>query len=503
MNLKCFRRIEVKKPLVEDRRITAKYEVETDGGKKEFKLIHKYEEDIKTDLTIEFAKLMVAIPVVNYGLFSDEITLSYSIDEKDADFLREAMEITARDIFVNRIVIDTGFIREGYMLKPEEVTPENAKPRAKINFKKVKTNEERKNLKPNYNKCAVMTSGGKESLLTFAVLKEIGADIYPCFFNESGRHWFTALTAYRYFKRKIKETKRVWCNVDRLYNFMLRNMKIIISNFQRIKSDIYPIRLFFFEHFIFSFLPIIYKYRIGNILLGSEYDDPTGLSYELNGIRHYYGVYDQSQEFDKYMTSWFKEKGYNFLQWSAVRPISGLIVERVLSRRYPNFFKLQRSCHSTHVERGKIVPCGTCGKCAGIIIFLLANGVDPEEIGYKRKHINRVINKLDLMVRERKIRLDRSELEHSLYLISQRLKYELPYAVKHGHVEYLHFDPMNSHFDNIPFIFREKIYRVLEGYTKGYAYFSNGEWKEIKREEALKGAPILEGNTYRGSLNEI
>ncbi|MFP3912873.1 MAG: hypothetical protein ACLFUT_12435, partial [Desulfobacteraceae bacterium] len=40
---------------------------------------------------------------------------------------------------------------------------------------------------------AVSSSGGKESLLTYGLLQELGIETHPLFVNESGRHWFTAL----------------------------------------------------------------------------------------------------------------------------------------------------------------------------------------------------------------------------------------------------------------------------------------------------------------------
>ncbi len=46
---------------------------------------------------------------------------------------------------------------------------------------------------------AVLSSGGKDSLLSFGLLRELGCEVHSIFVNESGRHWFTALNAYRHF----------------------------------------------------------------------------------------------------------------------------------------------------------------------------------------------------------------------------------------------------------------------------------------------------------------
>jgi len=477
-DLKCFDRISIEPPVVERRRISAVYKVEGDGFSDEFKLINSYEEDLDGSLAEKFARLMVLMPSINYGLFSDEIRVNYGLTEEEIDFLKHNMKATAGDIFVNRIAKRTGFIREEYI--PKDFGPNDAEVRAKIYVKEVIRDPV--DLKLDYRKCAVMSSGGKESLLTFGILREIGCDTYACFFNESGRHWFTALTAYRYFRDRYP-TLRVWSNVDRFYMFMNRRMRIIVPKFERIKADIYPVHLFFFEHFIFSFLPLLYKRRVGNIVMGNEYDDPRGQSYEVNGIKHYNAVYDQTQEFDKYMTNWFRRSGFNFRQWSAVRPISGLIVERILFNRYPELFKLQRSCHRTHIEGGTIVPCGKCIKCNGIMTFLLANGIDPRLIGYKREDIEDLPRRIERGM----VRLDRSELEHSSYLINERYGSKISVARRDETVEMMHFDSRNSHLDNIPEEFREGIYRIFLQYTKGIVYLRGEEWVPIDLEEALRG----------------
>jgi hypothetical protein len=484
VDLKCFVSITVTNLRIQKKRITADYMFEMEDGEfLKYKLIHTYKEDIITDKTREFASLIVSVPIVNYGLFADKLVFDIPLNQKDTDFLKDMTKVTAHDIFVNRIVHKTGFLREEYVPDPDTVKPEDAEPKAKLVFPRI-LDTNLNSIELDYDKCAVMSSGGKESLLSYAVLKEAGCEVYPCFFNESGHHWFTALTAYRYFREHEPRTMRVWSNVDRLYTFMERRMKIIKPGaFKKDRPEIYPIRLFFFEHYVFSFLPLLYKRRIGNIILGNEYDDPSRASSFFKGIKHYNAVYDQSQEFDKYMTKWFEKRGFEYKQWSPVRPLSGLIVERILANRYPELFRLQRSCHSVHIENGVIVPCGACSKCNGIILFLLANGIDPRIIGYKPQHINSVLDR----IKKGLIRLDPDELEHSLYLLSKRTGKEIEGSHRHDHVESIQFDPMNSHLDNIPLQYREKLYEIYEQYTKGYTYLTPNGWILISREEALKG----------------
>ncbi len=475
--LKCFDYILIEKPKVSARRISARYVLGIDGEELDYKLIHRYHERIPK--VEAFARLVSIIPAINYGLFTPEIRFDFPLDHRDLRFFHDMMEVTARDIFVNRIAQPSEFIKPEFV--PKVVTPEMAEPMAKLLPENIE--EEPMDFEPDYSKCAVMLSGGKESLLTYGLMKELGCEVYPFFYNESGGHWRVAIPAYRWFRENEPRTKRVWSNADRLYTFIEKNMKTL-QNVGKPKAEVYPIRLFFFAGYSFAFLPLIYKYGIGNLLFGNEYDDPRGYA-PFHGIEHYNATYDQSQDFEIYMTRWFEERGLSIRQWSAVRPITGLIVERVLYNRYPGLFRLQRSCHSVHREGDDYVPCGKCFKCNGVLTFLLANGIDPTLIKYKPEHVESLAER----IKAGKIRLDRDELEHSLYLIKQRNP-DFPLDGKpHWHVEMVHFDDKSSRLDNVPLEFRKGLYSIFEKYTRGYVYSTGERWVRITREEAVKGVP--------------
>ncbi len=481
-NLKCFDRITVHGIKAKSKGFQVSYTLEYDGLKKSYTLIQSYREKFEERQLEEVAKLVSLVPVTNYCLFTEEVRFDFPLHELDYKFFTDMSDATARDIFVNRIVERTGLIRDEYVPNPEDVQPDDAKPRAHVDLPETFSGTSL-DFETDPSSCIVMTSGGKDSLLTYSLLREIGMRVYPCFFNESGRHWLVALKAYRYFSANIPETRKVWSNLDRLFTFIERNMKIVVPNFLRRSKELYPIRLFWFEHYAFSFLPVAGKYGIGNICFGNEFDDPSNLTFEFKGIKHYYATFDQSQEFEKYVSNWFEQRGINVKQWSPIRPVTGLVVERVLTRRYPEIFKLQMSCHSPILKGGSLAPCGKCSKCTGILLFLLANGIDAALIGYKRRHY------LDLPRRilEGKYRLDESELEHSAYLANSIWGLNLPRGVAHPHVETMHFDPVSSHADAIPYCeLRERIFDILEPYTLGYTILQNGEWVETTRETVLR-----------------
>ncbi len=75
------------------------------------------------------------------------------------------------------------------------------------------------------------SSGGKDSLLSYGLLRELGVETHPVFVNESGRHWFTALNAYRGMKETVPNTGRVWTDCDRVYNWMLRRLPFVRQDY--------------------------------------------------------------------------------------------------------------------------------------------------------------------------------------------------------------------------------------------------------------------------------
>jgi hypothetical protein len=326
----------------------------------------------------------------------------------------------------------------------------------------------------------VLSSGGKESLLTYAMLKEIGADVHPLYVNESGGHWRTALPAYRYFKENYQNTTKVWTNVDRFYTFMLDQMRIVKKDHREVWEDTYPIRLCIFPVYVFVLLPIFVKRRIGNLLIGSEFDDPRVSSY-FSGIQHFFGVYDQTQGFDIRMEQWFSKRMPGMRQWSAVRAISGMIVERILTSRYPEIRRLQRSCHSCRFNHGDLLPCGKCSKCQGVLLFLLANNVEPSIMGYTAVDVSALPSR----IAEGNLRLDEDEKNYALFLA--KLLPNLNQETRH--IETIHINKPTSDLHLLPAQFRPQILEILKNYTKGFSALKGESWVNVSEpSDLVKGS---------------
>jgi hypothetical protein len=477
LNLQCFESVEVSEPVLQGNSArTAVSCIDLEGKKAYFQLQAKYGENIAQDY-LGFLRMASIMPLLNYGLFAKEIKLNFALSEADFSLVQDFLEIFSKDIFINKLVRK----KNPYILPHYVLTKDNAQNGKELSQARITPKNILKDTPiatdPNENSCGVLSSGGKESLLTYGILKEIGAEVHPLYVNESGGHWRTALPAYRYFRNSFPNTTRVWTNVDRLYMFMLDHMRIIRRDHRRIWADTYPIRLCIFPFYVFLLLPIFAKRKIGNILIGSEFDDPRTSPY-FAGMRHYFGVYDQTQDFDARMEKWLHERMPGMHQWSAVRSISGLIVERILTSRYPKLARLQRSCHSCRFDRGDLLPCGKCSKCQGILLFLTANKVDPSIMGYDHEDVT----SLPTRIAEGNLRLDENEKKYALFLsgLSPNVNDR-----ETGHIETIHFHKQTSDLQLLPARFRSKIIRILARYTKGYSLLKDGSWVKVLKPSDL------------------
>ena len=471
----CFSSIDLFEPKINKKSAETKIVLnKIDETKNEFILRLKYDENVSQE-HFPIMRLAFCMPLLNYGLFSKKINLNFAISKTDLKLLSELNKVFSKDIFVNKILRRRAdYILPEFLPNEENVKTEDALPKAEINPNKIYQDFP---ISKNMDKksCGILSSGGKESLLTYGMLKEIGCKVYPLYVNESGGHWRTALTAYRHHKKNEPNTQKIWTNVDRFYVFMLDNLKFIRPDHRKVWADTYPIRLCIFPFYVFSLLPIFSNKKIGNLLIGSEFDDLRAKPFYLR-IPHYFGIYDQHQDFDILMNDWYDKRLQGLYQWSTVRNISGLIVERILAKRYPELASLQRSCHSCHFENKDIIPCGECSKCMGVLLFLLANKLDPKIMRFKDKDIELFSKR----VSSNSLRLDEDEKNQSFYL--SRIRNKTLQVKSIAHVEKIHINQDNCDSELIPNHLRNNILKIIKEYTTGFCELKNKNWISVRKE---------------------
>jgi hypothetical protein len=290
--------LEVGPVSVEADRLAMPYRVTCGTETEQIELRYRYDEPVfepQETASRNLASLIGAQVALNYGMFCRQMVFRGAFQDTDRKFLLEMLANTAKEIYVKKLLQPNPFLRE-------EFVPQTVEKRANYVQAKVEFEDEGEGLtagrwQSSPDRFSILSSGGKDSLLSFGILRELGCETHPVFVNESGRHWFTAVNAFREFERSVANTSRVWTNCDRVFGWMLRQLPFIRSDFQRLRSDDYPIRLWTVAVFLFGALPILRKRQIGRLLIGDEYDTTIRASYL--GVPHYDGLFDQSRVIDQ------------------------------------------------------------------------------------------------------------------------------------------------------------------------------------------------------------
>jgi hypothetical protein len=481
-----LRSLRIHKPIITPRRVQAVYEIiDLDGNTFTNTLFYTYNDKLfnKKDLADQnLASMMVAQVAMNYGLFCRELIFDGNYDKTDQQLIKDMTENTSREILCNKLV-DNPFLTEEFTglvpEKRERYTQAEIKftqPACKIDSAPACHGTTGRFAKANPEAYAILSSGGKDSLVSYGMIKEFSYP-HPIYVNEAGRHWFTAVNAFRRFRESEPRTNKVWCNSDRIFNWMLRHLKFIKPNYASIRADIYPVRLWTVSVFLFGVLPIALKQGLKNIIVGDEYDTTEKKS--LNGITHYAALYDQSKYFDNAMTRFYARKGWDLYQFSLLRSMSELLIMKVLLKRYPDLQKEQVSCHAAHEHEKRMYPCGKCEKCRRIIGMITALESDPKNCGYSDLQIELALQKLS-NTSIKQIGSDAAHLYHMLLEKGAIEKNEFTkrLAKSHPRVMELRFDEQRSNLEDLPEYVRLPLFNILDEYADGAVIRKNNGWED-------------------------
>ncbi len=462
-------RLEIGPVIIESKRLKMPYRIIQGDKEDQIELIYTYEEkvfDRHDPVCMNLASIIGAQLALNYGLFCHRMIFHGRFDETDRRFLTAMADNTATEIYVKKFLEHNPFligeaahiqaqIKESYLNATLEFPDE--------------INSSDPDSIPQWEMDAarhcILSSGGKDSLLSYSLINEMGLETHPLYVNESGRHWFTALNAYRHFKDHIPNTGRVWTNCDRVFVWMLKHLPFVRQDFARFRADEYPIRLWTVAVFLFGVIPLMRKRRIQRLIIGDEYDTTRVCNHQ--GITHYDGLFDQSLYFDEALTHYYEDKKWNIRQFSILRPLSEILIQKILSVRYPHIQEHQVSCHAAHREGGRIYPCGVCEKCRRIIVMLKVFGIEPSQCGYKESQVPFAVEGLV----KRGINQESAGVNHILYMLSQKKLLSASLLEgrtlePHPEVMRLRFDPGISPADSIPEDLQQKLYSILQQHTE-------------------------------------
>ena len=164
---------------VEPKRVKAVYTiVKNDGSEEKNDLIYSYDNtyfDRKNPNDVNLASLMVVQVALNYGLFFENIEFDGLFDQADQRFLHDMMENTSKEILVNKFLSKNEFLKPPFdTITAEKMDRYSA---AKLTFTNTRFYHlalKQDSAKTDKSHYAILSSGGKDSLLTYGLIKEIG-----------------------------------------------------------------------------------------------------------------------------------------------------------------------------------------------------------------------------------------------------------------------------------------------------------------------------------------
>jgi hypothetical protein len=189
--LQVFDRLEVGPVKLEPRRLTAPYRLFWNGREDQTELIYSYEETVFDRSEAEsqnLADMIAAQLALNYGLFCRSVVFHGTFDKLDRRFIRDMAENTAREIYVKKFIEPNSFLTGGVISRLPAMKMQNYL-RAELKFPESSASQTPTKWllwSTDKHRHCILSSGGKDSLLSYGLISEIGREVHPIFVNESG-----------------------------------------------------------------------------------------------------------------------------------------------------------------------------------------------------------------------------------------------------------------------------------------------------------------------------
>jgi len=292
--------------------------------------------------------LAAVLPILNYLPFCRSLRVEGPLDAGDAEWVGRVAEATAREIQRQKLTPENPYLRTevlGHLSKGAL-----ASPAIRSNTPRVPPSR----IEVDGGRAAVLLDGSAEGLLSWAILKEIGAEPLGIVFDNPATRLGAATNLYGPFQaRHPGQVAVIWTNLSHLYDFFLRHLDFLRVNYQSVHADTTPLRLFEAEVGVLAALPLLWARGRGHMVTPRRTESLERRSAAVGG--QVPPAFDQTRAFDDFSTRFFGRKGWGVQQWTLLRPASELVVQRALGKRYPDLFSLQVGCLRPRVETRRSV----------------------------------------------------------------------------------------------------------------------------------------------------
>jgi hypothetical protein len=221
----------------------------------------------------------------------------------------------------------------------------------------------------------VSLSFGKDSLLTWAVCKELGLSpqtsyiVEPLLLYEEKHKDVLSKEFEKEFNVKLNKIIHTAGNLRDGIRLGVGKTEIGWG----LQSTEYAMML----------LPIAHKYDAKYILFGNE-QSCSEYYFDREGFICY-PAYDQSHKWTLYIDSITRQlSGQGVRTMSVIEPLNDIAVVYSLYKRYPEVAKYHMSCF-VETEAGRDTRwCMDCSVCSKMYLLIVASGFDPKTVGLNR-----------------------------------------------------------------------------------------------------------------------
>ncbi|MDD5750080.1 MAG: hypothetical protein PHU56_00285 [Candidatus Pacebacteria bacterium] len=227
----------------------------------------------------------------------------------------------------------------------------------------------------NDKKIILAMSFGKDSLLSYALAKELGFDVLPVFVREMEN------VNPRELKRKESIMKAFQKNEGRKTKVLLDNMDEALYRREYQKEMRSADNANAMLAFAMELLPFAYSARARYIVMGNEQNFND--SFVNRCGRKAYPSFDQSAAYLAKMNQRLDEFTDNTLRClSLVEPLYNIAEYKIFFNRYPDLLQYNMSC-DLEKAGGAGKWCLGCTMCASSFLSSWAVGGRPEQMGIK------------------------------------------------------------------------------------------------------------------------
>ncbi len=213
----------------------------------------------------------------------------------------------------------------------------------------------------------LLFSFGKDSLLTYGLIEEMGIKPIVMFMEEPQSK----------YENKHKEKL-----VKRFTEEFISPVDFFPVSFGHIRQDNgnywgWDIIL---SQYILTLIPYCFYYRTKYLFLGNE---QSCNDYAIHGSGFAINpVYEQSVKAMQLLQNIPKFFSIKTHIGSMIEPVHELFITYILHRRYPALAKYQTSCFLENREARTRRWCGNCEKCGRMYIYFKALRIDPAVVGF-------------------------------------------------------------------------------------------------------------------------